>query len=1504
MFIKYPLSLFVSVILCTAFSVVKAQNIMQTTLGGLGADGANCIVKTIDGGYLVGGLTNSFGSGGDDILLVKTGPAGNPIWSQTYGGAGNEYIRAIRPTADGGYVIAGHSASFGNGDEAMFFKISSLGGVQWTITLGSTNEDRGCDIQEFPWGGYAICGSIEGLGLPGAQNNFIGRLSPTGALVWARAFGGPNSSSLFGLTLAPDNTIVATGPTTSFGAGSSDYQIVKYDTAGTRIWYRTLGTTANEHSRTVHNMNGGGFLVFGHSLPGIAGNWDNMVVRTDGNGNALWARAYGGANADMAMTAIRKSNGGFAMSSYSGSGSLGGNDVLVTQCDSLGSVQWRKVFGGAGNDDSPWGGKNIVEVSPGKYAIASGTSSFGPGGGDFYLLVVDSSAGNPCNEGTIPLATGPRIALTSSFSPPTVNILTVTPRVLPTSNPTILSNIQCRDTLSGVINIYTQVTAFNGCGSITVGSSSGFGVGDKVLIIQMKGADIDLSNSSNFGTINNYNQSGNYEVATISAIAGNTIILQNSLIRQYDPAALVQMISIAQPTNPYVQSTITAQDWNGTTGGVLVLDHIGVLSLGANLDVKGKGFRGGIASQNFFSGCSSAGYFFPQPSTFSGEKGEGITDQGSNFGAGEGALANGGGGGNHVNAGGAGGGNGGLGGEGGYQWTGGCAFIPIGGDPGRVLTYSNIVNKVFLGGGGGGPQQDNSNSTPGVAGGGIIFLLGDTIEGNGFSLIAAGADQNLTATNDGGGGGGAGGVILGDIGYWGSTPLNLDVTGGKGGNCQIAHGPGGGGGGGVIWLSPATIPGNLTINLAGGNAGADGSPNNHGALAGSPGQSIMNLVVPESNIPAAPPVFSLGNDTILCQGDTLLLDPGTTIGQFTWSTGDTTPTITVDTSGIYWLEISTGAACIASDTIQVSVAPVPVPNLGNDTTICQGTQIVLDPGIPFGAIYQWSNGATTTTLPVTSTGLFWVEVTDSTGTCAGRDSTNITVAILPIVNLGNDTTICGTGPFVLNAGNPGSSYAWSNGSTSQTLSVSTTGTYSVTVTSSSGCIGSDAIQVQFAAIPIVNLGPDRQICAGQNVQLDAGNPGAIYNWSPSITTSQIAVVNATGNYSVTVTTGQGCTASDAVNVTVFPNPTVNLGPDIDLCTGQTTVLDAGNPGSTYLWSNGLTSQTITATTTGNYSVTVTTANGCVGSDIIRVTIHPTPNVNVGQDRTICAGQTTNLSAGNQGASYLWSTGETTSIIQVSTPGQYWAQVTTSFGCVGRDTMVLTVAPLPIVNLGNDALLCQGDSALLDAGNTGSSFAWSTGASSQTILVTTGGPYSVTVTNADGCKTNDRIVFTERGPFAYDLGPDTTICGNPPFRIGMNVQFGQYLWQDGNTQAIIAANETGLYSVMVDNECFTVNDTIMVTFIQGTGPFAPNAFTPNGDFLNDEFGFVGIDIENFEMAIFDRWGKQIFFTQNPNDTWDGNFGGVACPEGVYVYRVKFMDCRGILTDRGGSITLIR
>lgn len=338
---------------------------------------------------------------------------------------------------------------------------------------------------------------------------------------------------------------------------------------------------------------------------------------------------------------------------------------------------------------------------------------------------------------------------------------------------------------------------------------------------------------------------------------------------------------------------------------------------------------------------------------------------------------------------------------------------------------------------------------------------------------------------------------------------------------------------------------------------------------------------------------------------------GTGTLQFAWddANAQSTATATGLMPGIYTLVVTDDNACTAS--VQATIGFVnnaPTVSVGNDVQLCAGSSqsVSATTGL---VSYLWNTGATSSDITVSMAGSYTVIATDTNG-CEGFDTLEVVVNALPVVNLGNDTSFCAGNAVVADAGAGFSIYAWSTNSTAQTVVITTSGTYRVTVTDANGCSGTDTKIVTVNALPVVNLGNDTSICVGTSLTLNAsGGAGQTYSWSTGATSASI-VVNQINTYSVTVTSSAGCTNSDQILMLGFnPNPIVNLGPDTTICAGSSIFLTPGTY-STYNWSTGSKLPQIQVSTANTYSVTVTNSNGCVGSDSRVVSLQVCGNVGV------------------------------------------------------------------------------------------------------------------------------------------------------------------------------------------------------------------------------------------------------------------------------------------------------
>ncbi|MDR9399683.1 MAG: T9SS type A sorting domain-containing protein [Salibacter sp.] len=350
--------------------------------------------------------------------------------------------------------------------------------------------------------------------------------------------------------------------------------------------------------------------------------------------------------------------------------------------------------------------------------------------------------------------------------------------------------------------------------------------------------------------------------------------------------------------------------------------------------------------------------------------------------------------------------------------------------------------------------------------------------------------------------------------------------------------------------------------------------------------------------------FSIGNDTTYCanQGITLPLDAGPA-DSYTWSTSETTQTITVDTAGQYSVTKDV-AGCQLSDTIELFSTPFINLDLGPDTSYCadESINLSLNAQNPT-ASFMWTDSSTSQFLTVDTAGIYSVTVTDTNG-CSTTDGVYVVEHQIPNVVLPADSDYCAdqTIAYTLDAGNPlASGYLWQDNSTNQTFTATTAGTYWVEVTDMNGCTNADTMDIIEDPLPVIDLGNDTSYCDSEdfNITLDADNPTADFWWNDG-SDDQTLLVDSDGTYWVEVTSTQNCVNSDTLTVIENASPEVDLGNDTVLSPGYTITLDAGNAG-TYLWNDGSTDTTKTITwndVPGEFSVQVESTDGCVNADFI------------------------------------------------------------------------------------------------------------------------------------------------------------------------------------------------------------------------------------------------------------------------------------------------------------------
>ncbi len=427
------------------------------------------------------------------------------------------------------------------------------------------------------------------------------------------------------------------------------------------------------------------------------------------------------------------------------------------------------------------------------------------------------------------------------------------------------------------------------------------------------------------------------------------------------------------------------------------------------------------------------------------------------------------------------------------------------------------------------------------------------------------------------------------------------------------------------------------------------------------------------------------------------------------------------------------------------------------------------------------------------------------------------------------TSFClGSSITLTSSGTIGSTYKWSDGQITKSISVSTSGNYSVTVTNASGCTAVSAVTTiignPLPTTPIITITPPGTptFCQGQSVTLTTSSQASSYKWNNNAGTTQSIIVTTSGTYIVTITNSAGCTAASLPKILmVNPLPAI---PEIKIdplnqttfCQGMSVILSS-TQANKYLWTGGSVNQNITVTTSGNYYVTITDINQCTAVSFpVMIKVNPIPIVTV-KDVTICEGQSATLAV-HGAKSYLWNYNNNTDSIIIVSPN-----TTTTYSVIGtKDSCSsipvnakVTVNPLPIIT-SNDTTICAGQSAMLKA--TGATtYIWNgvTPGNSITVSPNINSTYTVIGTKL-GCLS---IPFTVQvtvnpAPIVY-LGPDKTMKDSAVLDAGPNLTFYHW-WPNGENTRKITVKKDGIYWVKVTNSfgC-TASDTIMVTIIVST-----------------------------------------------------------------------------------------
>jgi hypothetical protein len=371
-----------------------AQVTFERTYGGGDEDEGFSVHQTTDGGYIVAGYTSSFGAGQSDVYLIKTDSLGDTLWTRTYGGTLSDSGLSVVQTQDNGYVISGSTVPFGSSwPDVYLIKINPSGDTLWTRTYGGSHIDGGNSVQQTTDGGYAIAGWTASFGA-GGLDAYLVKTDSSGDTLWTKTYGGPYYDRAWSMQQTADHGYILFGFTGSFGAGYYDFYLIKTDSLGDTIWTRTYGTGADDWGYSVQQTPDGGYILAG-AITGL-GFYDLYLIKTDSLGDTLWTRTYGTSSLEGARSIQSTLDSGYVIAGITSSFGAGSYDVYLLKTDSSGDTLWTGAYGGTEYDE----GFSVQQTSDGGYIVAGRTDSFGAGDYDVYLIKTDQNGNVAVAEGS------------------------------------------------------------------------------------------------------------------------------------------------------------------------------------------------------------------------------------------------------------------------------------------------------------------------------------------------------------------------------------------------------------------------------------------------------------------------------------------------------------------------------------------------------------------------------------------------------------------------------------------------------------------------------------------------------------------------------------------------------------------------------------------------------------------------------------------------------------------------------------------------------------------------------------------------------------------------------------------------------------------------------------------------------------------------------------------------------------------------------------------------
>ena len=566
------------------------------------------------------------------------------------------------------------------------------------------------------------------------------------------------------------------------------------------------------------------------------------------------------------------------------------------------------------------------------------------------------------------------------------------------------------------------------------------------------------------------------------------------------------------------------------------------------------------------------------------------------------------------------------------------------------------------------------------------------------------------------------------------------------------------------------------------------------------------------------PIPTITGDTSLCEGSELTFSLVASYSSYNWGGLSSSPTLTVDAPGAYTVNVVNADGCTGTDTVNVAEFPNPDLDLPISEAYCAGDSVALTAPDSYEG-FAWSTGSDSSSTLVSQAGGYSLTVTNVFG-CTASDTIEVTENPLPQSGLTGPYRFCAGETATLAADDSAGDYLWSNGSTNSAISVDTPGVYTLTITDSNNCQSTETIELIETPLPEPDILGGGNLCADSSLVLAADDTYAAYAWQGGGADSTL-LVGSPGTYLLSVTDEFGCVGSTSVDVQEVPLPQIGLDGPFSYCEGSSLLIDAGPGFADYQWSDGSETQSITIATEGDYTVTVTDNNGCVNSESTSVSALPQPPITLQGDSLFCNGTSTSLSIlQTDYPTVVWSTGEEGNAETFDQAGTYSVSVVDNNNC-SNDTL-FSVAELPPVQItiSGEPVVCEGDSAVLQAPDGFVSYEWSNGLSDTAVItVQETGVYGITVTDTFGCSA-ERVFGVQVSPYPSLTVPDSLFyCeGGTNTLEAVSPDAATFSWSTGADQSAIEVGSAGQYAVTATNGfgC-AVTDSVTAVEIETPSP---------------------------------------------------------------------------------------